>query len=381
MKKYFIKDLMQVNRGSSPRPIIEYLSDSGYRWLKISDFKMYDRYVYDTKEHIKESGLKNTRHLPAGTLILTNSATPGIPIFLGRDMCLHDGFLYFSNVKENIININYLYYWFLYNKSSIVNQANGSVFQNLKKEIIENCEIEVPNIDTQRKIVNILDSINLKIELNNNINKRLLELSNINYYEFIKLLDSNEECDYKNLPELGKISMGQSPKGESYNYEKNGLPLINGAADYEDGYLKAQKYTSNPIKTCKKNDLLFCIRATIGLLVICDKEYCLGRGVAGITNIDSVYKEYAFHIIDSSIEDFKRMATGSVIVGISRDNIEKISVKIPSKSEIEKYHSIEKPIFDKIENIRIENLKLKELRDTLLPRLINGEIDLNNVQI
>ena len=135
MNSYLIKDLVQVNRGSSPRPIIEYLSDSGYRWLKISDFKMYDRYVYDTKEHIKESGLKNTRHLSAGTLILTNSATPGIPIFLGRDMCLHDGFLYFSNIKNDIIDINYLYYWFLYNRSSIVNQANGSVFQNLKKEI------------------------------------------------------------------------------------------------------------------------------------------------------------------------------------------------------------------------------------------------------
>ena len=207
------------------------------------------------------------------------------------------------------------------------------------------------------------------------------ELSNLNYSEFIKSIEDNEECNYKELPELGKILMGQSPKGESYNYEKKGLPLINGAADYEDGYLKAQKYSSNPIKICKRDDLLFCIRATIGLLVICDKEYCLGRGVAGITNIDPVYKEYAYHIIDSSIEDFKRMATGSVIVGISRDNIENISVKIPTKAEIEKYHSIEKSIFDKIENIRIENKKLKELRDTLLPKLMNGEIDLDNIEI
>ena len=59
LNNYLIKDLVKVNRGSSPRPIIEYLSDSGYRWLKISDFKMYDRFVYDTKEHIKESGLND----------------------------------------------------------------------------------------------------------------------------------------------------------------------------------------------------------------------------------------------------------------------------------------------------------------------------------
>ena len=170
MNKYLIKDLMNVNRGSSPRPIIEYLSESGYRWLKISDFNLYDRFVYETKEFIKESGLKNTRHLPAGTLILTNSATPGIPIFLGRDMCLHDGFLYFTNIKENIININYLYYWFLYNRKLIINQANGSVFKNLKKDIVENFEITVPDMNTQLKIVKILDDINGKLELNNKIN-------------------------------------------------------------------------------------------------------------------------------------------------------------------------------------------------------------------
>ena len=209
----------------------------------------------------------------------------------------------------------------------------------------------------------------------------MYELRNLNHSEFIKLIKNNDECCFKDLHELGKIVMGQSPKGESYNYEKDGLPLINGAADYEDGYLKAQKYTSSPTKICNKDDLLFCIRATIGLLVICDKEYCLGRGVAGIININTIYKEFAYHLISSSIEDFKRMATGSVIVGISRENIENILVKIPSRQEIEKYHLVQKPIFDRIENIRQENKKLKDLRDALLPKLMNGEIDLDNIEI
>ena len=173
MNDYLIKDLMCVNRGSSPRPILDYLSDFGYRWLKISDFKIYNKYVYETKEFIKESGLKNTKHLPSGTLILTNSATPGIPIFLGKDMCLHDGFLYFTNINEEIINKNYLYYWFIYNRNLIVNQANGSVFKNLKKEIVENFKIEVPDYNIQLKTIRILDNINNKINQNNEINNNL----------------------------------------------------------------------------------------------------------------------------------------------------------------------------------------------------------------
>lgn len=201
------------------------------------------------------------------------------------------------------------------------------------------------------------------------------------YKEWYDNLCNDNITTLSKFNEMGKIVMGQSPKGESYNYNFEGLPLINGAADYENGFLKAQKYTTMPTKTCNKNDLIFCIRATIGLLTICDKEYCLGRGVAGIVDIDELYREYVFHLINNSIESFKNLATGSVIVGISRNDIQDIKVKIPSKEQIENFHKIQKPIFDKIENIRQENIVFTRLRDTLLPKLMNGEIDLDKVEV
>lgn len=379
--EYKICDLMNVNRGASPRPIIEYLTDNGYRWLKISDFSLGDRYVYKTKEYIKEEGITKTKFLKKGTLILTNSATPGIPIFLGEDMCLHDGFLYFQNIKEEIISKEYLYYWFIFNRNNIVNQANGSVFKNLKKEIIMNLSISLPSLNTQKKVVKILNNIDNKIELNNQTNDNLYELSSTLYKKWYDSLSNDNITTLSKFDEMGKIVMGQSPKGESYNYYNEGLPLINGAADYENGFLKAQKYTTMPTKTCNKNDLIFCIRATIGLLTICDKEYCLGRGVAGIVNINDLYREYVFHLINNSIESFKNLATGSVIVGISRNDIQNIKVKIPSKEQIKKFHDIQKTLFDKMENIRQENMVLTQLRDTLLPKIMNGEIDLDKIEI
>jgi len=257
--------------------------------------------------------------------------------------------------------------------------TSGSVIPRIILKDFKKFPINYPDIANQKKIIGVLKSIDEKIAINEEINKNLFELSNVLHYDFIKSIDNNNECSYIDLKELGNIVMGQSPKGESYNYDNIGLPLINGAADYENGYLKAQKYTSAPKKTCDKNDLIFCIRATIGLLVVCDKKYCLGRGVAGITNINPTYKEYAFHIINSSIENFKRAATGSVISGISRKDIETIDVKIPSSDEINKYHSIQKPIFDKLENNRIEINKLIKLRDTLLPKLMSGEINVSKI--
>ena len=257
--------------------------------------------------------------------------------------------------------------------------TSGSVIPRIILKDFKKFPINYPDIANQKKIIGVLKSIDEKIAINEEINTNLFELSNVLHSDFIKSIDNNNECSYIDLKELGNIVMGQSPKGESYNYDNIGLPLINGAADYENGYLKAQKYTSAPKKTCDKNDLIFCIRATIGLLVVCDKKYCLGRGVAGITNINPTYKEYAFHIINSSIENFKRAATGSVISGISRKDIETIDVKIPSSDEINKYHSIQKPIFDKLENNRIEINKLIKLRDTLLPKLMSGEINVSKI--
>ena len=93
-------DFVEIKRGGSPRPIQEYLAEDGFRWLKISDATgITSPYILDIKEHIKESGLKKTVFLNAGSLVLSNSATPGIPKILDVDSCIHDGWLYFPKSK------------------------------------------------------------------------------------------------------------------------------------------------------------------------------------------------------------------------------------------------------------------------------------------
>ena len=169
---YKLRELSTIKRGSSPRPINDYISKSGYPWLKISDFSLNDKVVNSTKEFIKEDGLKNTRYVKKGTLIVTNSATPGIPIFLGKDMCLHDGFLYFEELST-MLDKEYLYYFILCNRKRLIGLGNGSVFINLKKEILENYEIDLPSIELQRKIVSIIKPIDDKMSLNKEINDNL----------------------------------------------------------------------------------------------------------------------------------------------------------------------------------------------------------------
>ena len=126
---------VEIKRGGSPRPIQNFLSDSGLRWLKISDVtSLSSPFVLEIKEHIKEEGLRKTVYLHAGELVLSNSATPGIPKILDVDTCIHDGWLYFPKSE---LSKYYLYLFFKHIRKELVSLGNGSVFTNLKTDILK----------------------------------------------------------------------------------------------------------------------------------------------------------------------------------------------------------------------------------------------------
>ena len=158
---YRLSDISTIKRGGSPRPITDYLAESGLPWLKISDFTFGQRVVYSSHEYIIPEGLNKTKLVKAGSLIVTNSATPGIPIFLGIDMCLHDGFLYFEKISPKVEPL-YLYYFLMQQRDYLRSQGNGSIFVNLKKEILERLQIDLPDLSIQRHIVNTTSSLLLK---------------------------------------------------------------------------------------------------------------------------------------------------------------------------------------------------------------------------
>lgn len=138
-----LQELVNIKRGGSPRPIQNFLAETGYNWLKISDATSTSSpFIYEIKECIKEEGLSKTVFLKAGNLVLSNSATPGIPKFLGIDSCIHDGWLYFP--KSSLSN-EFLYLLFKYKRNYLISQGNGSVFTNLKTDIVKMLQLAIPD--------------------------------------------------------------------------------------------------------------------------------------------------------------------------------------------------------------------------------------------
>jgi len=133
----------------------------------------------------------------------------------------------------------------------------------------------------------------------------------------------------KALFEVCDIQMGSAPKGETYVELSKGVPLIAGAADYGEVFPLPKKATTSPTKLCQKGDLIICVRATIGDLNWADKEYCLGRGVAGLRPKEELLPEYLFYFIKASEKELYKNATGSTFLQINRAIIEQIEIPLP----------------------------------------------------
>ncbi|MEL3956071.1 restriction endonuclease subunit S [Caldifermentibacillus hisashii] len=158
-----IGDVTKIVRGASPRPIQSYISNTGMPWVKISDASESNtKYIYKTKEFIKNEGISKSREVLPGTLILSNSATPGIPKFMLIKACVHDGWLIFNDYKD--ISKEYLYYCLIREREGILSLSNGSVFRNLKTDILKNYKIIIPDNKVLNKIQNYFFTTNKEIE-------------------------------------------------------------------------------------------------------------------------------------------------------------------------------------------------------------------------
>ena len=170
-----LSDIVNIRRGASPRPIKDYISDTGINWLKIADVTGTEMpFIYKIKEKIIEEGKSKSVFIKKGTLVVSNSATPGIPKFIMVDTCVHDGWLVLNGYEDNLRY--YLYFLIVKIRKELINLAYGSVFNNLKTDTLKNYEISKPKDDQLDRFNKIAKPIMEKIDSNT---KEIMMLSKL----------------------------------------------------------------------------------------------------------------------------------------------------------------------------------------------------------
>src|SRR5690554_547475 len=169
-------ELCDISRGASPRPIKDYISDEGMPWVKIADATASgSKFITKTKEKIKLEGVSKSVTVRPGDLILSNSVTPGLPRFMKIEACIHDGWMLLKNFRG--LDKEFAYWLLLHERMNLVAQGNGSVFTNLKTDILRNHRVSIPELEQQKEIAKLLNSLSDKIQNTVEINQTLEQMA------------------------------------------------------------------------------------------------------------------------------------------------------------------------------------------------------------
>ena len=389
-----IGDVVSVRRGSSPRPIKDYVSETGMPWVKIADAtKDQTRFINFTSEFIKEEGIEKSVVVNPGDLIVSNSATPGLPKFMNIKACVHDGWLVFDSY--NGILKDFLYYYFIVIRGRLVNQANGSVFKNLKTDIVRNFDINLPDLETQEKIVKILSQIDKKIETTIKINKNLEEQLETLYNSFFVYYDDFlkedlEECEIGLIPKewsllsLGDVTTKINEKVGSNDYKV--FSAVNtGNLILSEEYFDKQVYSKSIEKyiVVKQKEFAYNpARINIG---------SIGRNDFGFDGcVSPVYVAFK---VEEGYENFMNMyiksnrfnqwvitlSSGSVRQTLNYNDFSIIKIAYPPKELINKFNTIYDSYYEVINYNKSVINNLEKIRDLLLPKLMSGEIDVSQI--
>ena len=167
-KKRPLGEITSIQRGGSPRPIQDYITDSedGINWIKIGDTSLTSKFITSAKEKIIPAGVKHSRRVKPGDFVLSNSMSFGRPYIVGIDGCVHDGWLVISDY-ENSLDVNFLYYVLCSYQvqRQLEALAAGSTVQNLKSDTVKKVIIPVPDdIDEQKRLAEIISSADEKLD-------------------------------------------------------------------------------------------------------------------------------------------------------------------------------------------------------------------------
>ena len=181
-------ELVQIERGGSPRPIDDFITDApnGLNWIKIGDAPTQGNYITKTAEKIRPEGLSKTREVHPGDLILSNSMSFGKPYIMGIDGCIHDGWLLIRNTY-GVFDLTFLCH--LLGTPQMLSQyrslAAGSTVNNLNKELVGNTVVTIPSITEQRVLGDYLEQLDNLITLHQRERKnRLFGGKNVKQYNF-----------------------------------------------------------------------------------------------------------------------------------------------------------------------------------------------------
>ena len=410
-----LNQLGTFSRGKSthrPRDDKRLFEDGKYPFIQTGEVKSSNLFISNHKLNYNEFGLLQSKMWKKGTLCITIAANIAETGILSYPMCFPDSIVGFNAYDEEISEI-FMYYIFQYIKSSIQRSASGSIQDNINIDYLQELYFKVPDRKAQIEIEKILSNIDLKINNNIQINNNLEELMRTLYQRwFIEFNFPNEDGKpYKSSD--GKMVYSEEIKQEIPNnwcvetlynnrltsFVENGVEyfeskeyLATGDVDGTDivssSIIDFETRESRANMQPQENTVWFAkMKNSIKHLYFGDyskemiDKYILSTGFCGL-KCEGDYFEYINSFINSDYFEIHKdvLAHGATQEAVNNTDLKGIKLIIPSIDILKKYHDEAYSAFEKIYYNKLENQKLTSLRNFLLPMLMNGQINVDDIK-
>lgn len=388
-----LSDLVDVIGGGTPKTTEESYWNGSIPWLSVKDFCGDKKYVYNTEKSITVEGLNNssTKLLHKDNIIISARGTVGELAMIPYDMAFNQSC--FGLIPKGNNDPHFVYYLLKDKVRSLKSQTQGSVFDTITKATFDRIECADYSEEDQRRIASILSSLDRKIELNNKINADLEEMAQAIFKNWFVDFEPFKDGKFVDS-ELGMIpegwKVGRLTEIASY---MNGLAMQKFPAENNEDSLPVLKikelgqgFCGTDSDRCSCNikdeciihngDVIFSWSGTLLVDVWCGGDCGLNQHLFKVTSKDYP-KWFYYYWTKHHLQEFIHIAKDKAVTmgHIKRGHLEEAMVAIPDNDSMEKAHELFEPILSKMISLRLENSRLSLLRDTLLPRLMSGEIE------
>lgn len=387
-----INDLGRVIGGATPstkKP--ENYENGNIAWITPKDLAGFSgRYISNGERNITEQGLKScsAQLIPKHSILFSSRAPIGYIAIAANEVCTNQGFK--SIVPNDSIDYLFLYYLLKYNKKKIESLGSGTTFKEVSGSTMKSIQVTIPEtIEEQRKISTILSLIDDKIEENEKINKNLFHYALCLYS---KLIEGQSKKNF--IGDYCTLKSGFAFKSKWW--KKSGIPVVKIGSINQDylNLLDCSFVSEDKISFAKdfivsEGDLIIAMTgATIGKFTMVPKysktilvNQRVGKFFLGDKPINRIPFIYCTLKQPDIFSEIINRGQGSAQPNVSAKDIMTIPCVMPESSVINQFNRKLSPMFEMITNNQFENLKLSKLKNTLLPKLISGEIDVSSIDL
>lgn len=379
-KEYRLNELMELIGGGTPKTSNPEYWGGDIPWLSVTDFNTGMKYCFDADKKITEIGLNesSTKILKKGQIIISARGTVGVISMLGKDMAFNQS-NYGIDANKDITTNDFLYYLLKANLSGFKSAAYGAVFDTITKETFSQISVALPPFSEQTAIASILSSLDDKIDLLHRQNKTLEQLAETLFRQWF--VEEAEDMKVVKLGTVIKTSSGGTPSRSKIKYYHNGTIKWVKSKELQGSYIfdTEEKITDEAVKNSSAklfpaNTILIAMYgATVGEYAILAEPSTCNQAVCGLIPNDNYPYTFLFILTKYNKENLIGLAVGSAQQNISQELVK--DIEIPNSADkIKEFHKIVETYFDKIKSNQTQIRTLTQTRDTLLPKLMSGEL-------